>query len=141
HNEDPDRLLLVSHNGSDFVRLKFRDGKAFYFSIIKLTATGGCSFQPPMNCVPAEPVDSSDGRLVEAFDTEGGDSIKRRAAVLESIIRCASRRGEDLPARLATIATMLTPPRPVEAVANDGSDVVFSRGRAVLVGTAETLHG
>ena len=81
------------------------------------------------------------GGLVEPLDTKGGYSVKRRAAVLESIIRRASRRGEGLPARLATIATMLTPPRPVEAVANDGSDVLFSRGRAVFVGTAETLHG
>src|SRR5262249_44009151 len=87
HNEDPDRLLLVPHNGSDFVRLKFRDGKTPYFLITKLTAAGACSFQPAMNCVPAEPVDSSDGRLVQAFDTERGNSIKCRAAVLDPIIR------------------------------------------------------
>jgi len=141
HNEDPDRLLLAPHDGSDLVGLKFYDGKSVYFQIIEPTTAGGCPLQPAMNSVPADSVDSSNGRLVEAFDTEGGDSIKRGAAVLESIIRRASRRGKGLPTSLTLVPTTLSPPRRVEAVADDGPDVALFRGRAVLLGTAETLHG
>src|SRR5262249_4174547 len=76
-----------------------------------------------------------------AFDTEGGDSIKRGAAVLEAIIRRASRRGKGLPTSLTLVPTTLSPPRRVEAVADDGPDVALFRGRAGGRGAAETLHG
>ena len=94
-----------------------------------------------MYCVPCDLFDPSDGGLVEALDTEGGDSIKCGATVLESIIGRASRRGEGLSTSLTLVPTTLSPPRRVEAVAHDGSDVALFRGRAVPVGTAETLHG
>jgi hypothetical protein len=77
----------------------------------------------------------------QTLDAESRDLIKGGTPVLESIIRCPSCRAECLPASLALVATMLSPPGLVEAVANDGSDVAMFRGGAVLVGTAETLHG
>jgi hypothetical protein len=45
HNEDPDRLLLAPHDGSDLVGLKFYDGKSVYFQIIEPTTAGGCPLQ------------------------------------------------------------------------------------------------
>ena len=94
-----------------------------------------------MDRIPSDSLDSSDGRLIQALDTERGDFIKGGATVLESIIGCPGCRAERLPTSSALVATTLPPPSRVEAVANDGSDVAFSRGRAVPVGTAETLHG
>ena len=82
-----------------------------------------------------------DGGLVQTFDTEGGDLIKDRTPVLESMIRCPGCRAERLPTSLALVATTLSPSSLVEAMANDGSGVAFSRWRAVPVWTAETLHG
>ena len=73
-----------------------------------------------MHCVPGDALDSSDGRLVQAFDTESGDFIKGSATVLEAIIRCPAWPGEGLPTRLALVATTLSRLRRVEAVANDG---------------------
>jgi len=140
-DEDPDRLLLTPDDRSDLICLKFYDGESLYSSIIEPTTPDPCSFQPPMNRIPGDSLDSSNGRLIEAFDTKGGDFIKRGATVLESIIRCPFCRAECLFTSLTLVATTLSPPGRVKAVANDGSDVTFSRGRAVLVGTAETLHG
>src|SRR5262249_29619935 len=140
HDENPDRLLFPPDDRSDLSALEFHSRESLNFSIIKPPAAGGSPFQPPMHGVPADPVDSSDNRLVEALDTEGGDSIKCGATVLESIIGRASRRGEGLSTSLTLVPTTLSPPRRVEAVATDGSDA-FSRARAVPVGTAETLHG
>src|SRR5262249_42746597 len=99
------------------------------------------SFQPAMNRIPGDSLDSSDGRLVEAFDTESRDFVKRGATVLQPIIRCPARRAEGLATRLAPVATTLSASSRIEAVTNDGSAVAFSRGRAMLVGTVETLHG
>jgi hypothetical protein len=84
---------------------------------------------------------ASNGRLVQTLDIERGDSIKRGAAVLESIISCPGCRAEHLPTSLALVATTLAPPSCVETMANDGSDVALSRGTAVPVGTVEALHG
>jgi hypothetical protein len=42
---------------------------------------------PAMDRIPGDALDSSDGRLVQTLDTEGGDFIKGGATVLESIIR------------------------------------------------------
>jgi hypothetical protein len=39
-----------------------------------------------MKNIPGDSFDSSDGRLIEAFDTEGGDFIKECAPMLEPII-------------------------------------------------------
>jgi hypothetical protein len=51
---------------------------------------------------------------------------------------CIAARGER---RTTFLTQRLSPPRRVEAVANDGSEVTFPRRKAVLVGTVETLHG
>jgi hypothetical protein len=80
-------------------------------------------------------------RLIQALDAVRGDFIERGATVLESIIRCPVCRAKRLSTSLAPVATTLSAPGRVEAVTNDGSDLAFSRGRAVLVGKAETLHG
>ena len=81
-----------------------------------------------MNRIPGDSFDSSNGRLVQTFDTEGGDFIKGGATVLESIIRCPGCRAERLPTSLALVATTLSPPGLVKTMANDGSGVaIFSR--------------
>ena len=89
--------------------------------------------------VPGKALEASDGGLAHAFDTtEGGNSIKGGATVLQSIIRCPAGRpagrAERLSTNLALVATTLSPLSRVEAVANDGSDIAFSRRRAVPVG-------
>ena len=94
-----------------------------------------------MNCIPSDSFDSSDGGLVEAFHAESRHFIKSGATVLQPIIRSPARRAECLATRLAPVATTHSAPGRVETVTNDGSGVAFSRGRAVLVGTVETLHG
>ncbi|HEY6270544.1 MAG TPA: hypothetical protein VIX19_00950 [Terriglobales bacterium] len=135
HGEDPDLLLLPSDDRSDLIGLKLHDGEAFYFSMIEPSTAGRGSFQPTMNGVPADPVDSSDGGLVEAFDAESGNRIKCATTVLESVISCSDSRAERLSTSLALVATMLSPPGLLETVSNDGSrSVLFA------VGTTETLH-
>ena len=94
-----------------------------------------------MNGIPGDLRDSSYGGFVEAFHAESRHFIKSGATVLQPIIRCPARRAECLATRLAPVATTLSAPGRVEAVTNDGSGVAFSRGRAVRVGTVETLHG
>src|SRR5262249_37615523 len=109
--------------------------------IVKATTATGCFFQPAMDRIPGNSLNSSDGRLIETFDTEEGDFIKGGETVLESVVRCPDCRAERLSTSLALVATTLSPLSRIEAVANDGSDIAFSRGRTVPVGTTETLHG
>jgi len=87
-----------------------------------------------MDRVPGNTLDASDSGLVQTFDTESSNLIKDRTLVLKSVIRCPGGRAEGLSTSPALVATTLSPPRRVEAVANDGSDVAFSRRRAVPVG-------
>src|SRR5262245_27662959 len=94
-----------------------------------------------MNGIPSDSFGSTDGRLVEAFHAKSRHFIKSGATVLQPIIRCPARRAECLATRLAPVATTLSASSHIEAVTNDGSGVAFSRGRAMLVGTVETLHG
>jgi hypothetical protein len=141
HNEDPDLLVFASDDCSDLVGLKFRDGKALNFLMTKAATAGSCSFQPTMNRIPSDSLDSSNSRLIEAFDTEGGDSVKRGPPMVESIIRCPVCRAERLSTNPTLIATTLSPPSPIEAVANDDSQTAFSGARAVRVGTAQIFHG
>jgi len=141
HYEDPDLLLFASDDCSDLIGLKFRDGKTFNFSMTKSATASGCSFQPAMNCIPGDLLGSSNSRLIEAFDTEGGDLVKDDTPMMDSIIRCPSCRAERLPTSLALVAPTLSPPGRVETVANDGSGAQVSRGWVMPMGTAETLHG
>ena len=57
-SEDPDRLLLTPDDGSDLVGLKLRDGEPRYFLIVKATTTAACSFQPAIDSVPGDSLDS-----------------------------------------------------------------------------------
>jgi hypothetical protein len=88
HNENPDRLFPAPNDRSDLVCLKFLNREPIYFLIVKETTAGSCFFQPAMDCIPGKALEASDGGLVHAFDTEGGNSIKGGATVLQSIIRC-----------------------------------------------------
>jgi len=125
HNEDPDLLVFASDDCSDLVGLKFRDGKALNFLTTKSATAGSCSFQPTMNRIPGDTLDSSNSRFVHTLDTEGGDSVKRGPPMVESIIRCPDCRAERLSTNPTLIATMLSPSGLVEAVSNDGSGNVF----------------
>jgi hypothetical protein len=141
HDEDPDLLLFASDDCSDLIGLKFCSRESLYFSITKPATAGSGSFQPTMNCIPSDSLDSSDGGLVEAFHTESGNFIKRGATVVKSIIRRPDCRTECLSTSLTLVATTISPPSLVKAMANDGSAAAVFRGRAVRIGTSETLHG
>ena len=78
-----------------------------------------------MDRVPGNSFDSSDGGLIHALDTEGGDFIEPGPTVLESIVGSPVCRAKRLPASPAPIATTLPPSGRVDGVANDGSDVTF----------------
>src|SRR5215510_8708980 len=121
--------------------LKFRAGDSFYFSVIEPTTPCGCPFQPAMHRIPGNALDSSDGGLVETFQAESGHFIKRGATVVKSMIRRPDCRAECLPTSSTLVATTLAPPSPIEAMAYDGLCTAVFRGRAVRIGTAETLHG
>jgi hypothetical protein len=69
HGEDPHRLSLVPDNRLDLVGLKLCRGDPSDFSVAETTTPAGCSFQPAMNCIPGDPFDSSDSRLVQTLDT------------------------------------------------------------------------
>jgi hypothetical protein len=93
-----------------------------------------------MNRIPSNPLDSSDGGLVQTLDTESRNFIKGATPVLKSMIGCSGCRAERLPTILATVSTSFPPSSRVEAMANDGSGDAFSRWWTVPVWTAETLH-
>jgi hypothetical protein len=56
-----------------------------------------------MHHVPTDLLGSSNSRLIEAFDTEGGDLVKDCTPMMDSIIRCPSCRAERLPTSLALV--------------------------------------
>jgi hypothetical protein len=94
-----------------------------------------------MDRIPSNSLDPSDGRFVQTFDTEGGDLIKHRTPVLESMIRCQGCRAECLPTNLALVATTLPALGLVEAMADDTFGSGFCQLRALSVWAGETLHG
>jgi hypothetical protein len=133
-------LSLAADHRSDLVGLKFRSREILDFSVIEPTAPYGRSFQLTMSCIPGNSFDPSDGGLVQTFDTEGGNFIKRGAAVLKSMIRSTGWQAEGLPANPTQVATTLPPPGLVEAVADDLTNSSLSRQRTLPVWTTETLH-
>ena len=80
-----------------------------------------------MDRIPGNSLDASNGRLVQTLDTEGGDLIKDRTPVLESMIGCSGCRAERLPTNLALVATMVFPPGFVESAADEVSGSGFPR--------------
>jgi hypothetical protein len=54
-----------------------------------ITAFGG-PYEPAIDRIPGDSLDTSDGRLVQAFDAQGGDLVEGRATMLQSMLR---RRG------------------------------------------------
>ena len=140
HGEDPDWRFLASDDRFDFVCLKLRNGEALYCSIVEATTPGGCSFQPAMDRIPGNSLDSSDGRFVHTFDAQSRDFIESGPPVLKSMVGCTSVRAEGLPARPALESTTLPTPGLVETVTDNASCSGFSRPRASPVWTAETLH-
>ncbi len=83
-------------------------------------------FPTAMNCIPDNPLDSSDGGLVHTLDTESCNFIKGASPVLESMIEGSGCRAERLRTYPALVATTISPSSRVEAMANDGSGVTFS---------------
>jgi hypothetical protein len=100
-------LLLATDDRSDLIGLKFHSRKILDFSVVESTTAGACLLQPAMHRVPGNSFDSSDRRLVQAFDTQSSNFIQRGAAVLKSMIRCATGQAERLPTSLALVATTL----------------------------------
>jgi hypothetical protein len=140
-NKDPDRPLLASDDRLDLIGLKFREGEFSYFLIIEPATPAGCSFQPTMHRIPGDSQGSGNGGFIEAFDSESRNLIKGGSPMLESKISCPTGRAKRLPTSLALVAAALSPLSYLETVANDGSSLGLSRGRAVSVWTDETFHG
>ena len=85
--EDPDRLLLALDDRSDLIRLKFRDSEPGCLLIVEPTTAVARFFQPAIDGIPGNALDSSDGGLVQAFDAESCNLIKSGATMLEPIVR------------------------------------------------------
>ena len=96
--------------------------------------------EPAIDGIAGDLLDTSDRRLVQAFDAEGGDLIEGRATMLQSIVRRPGVGAEGLTASLATVATTPSPFPPVEAVTDDSCGSGVSRQRAVPVCADEALR-
>ena len=94
-----------------------------------------------MHRIPRDLFDSSNGGLVQTLDTEGGNFIKRGAAMSESTVGGPRCQGECLPTTPTLVATTLPSPGLVETIANNSPGGSFFEWIAVRVGTIETLHG
>jgi hypothetical protein len=80
HTEDPDWSFLASDDRSDLVCLKLLDGEPIYFSIVEATTPDSGFFQPAMNRIPGNSLDSSNGGFAHPFDAQGSDFIKGGAS-------------------------------------------------------------
>jgi hypothetical protein len=101
------RLLLTLDDHSDLVGLKLRGPEPGCLFIIEATATVSRFFQPAIDGIPSEALDSGDRGLVHAFNAESRNLIRSGAAVLKPI-----RPGigaKRLLARLASVSTALSP--------------------------------
>jgi hypothetical protein len=79
------RLLLTLDDHSDLVGLKLRGPEPGCLFIIEATATVSRFFQPAIDGIPSEALDSGDRGLVHAFNAESRNLIKSGAAVLKPI--------------------------------------------------------
>jgi hypothetical protein len=104
-----------------------------------MTRVGG-AFEPAIDGIPADLLDTSDRRLIQAFDAEDGDLVEGRATMFESLVRRPGVGAEGLTASLASVSTTPSPFCPVEAVTHDSSGSGFPCQRAVLVCATVTLH-
>ena len=89
-----------------------------------MTRVGG-PFEPAIDRIPGDSLDSCDGGLVKAFDAEGGDLVEGRAAMLQSMVRRPGVGAESLAASPASVSTALSELGLVEAVADDPSGSGF----------------
>ena len=78
---------LVLDDRSDLVGLKFRDPEPGCFLIVEATAAVARFFQPAIDGIPSDALDSGDSGLVQAFDAESRNLIKGGAAMLKPIVR------------------------------------------------------
>ena len=125
---------------ANLVCLKLGNGDASYFSIIESTTSGGCLFEPAIDSVPGDSLYASNRGPVQSLDAESGNLIESCTTVLESMVGRAGIGAESFAASAATISTTPPPLGFVESVANNVSGPGYSRVRASLVWTAETLH-
>ena len=137
--EDPCRMLLTLDDRSDLVGLKLRGPEPSCFLIIESTAAVVRFFQPAIDGIPSDAVDSGDSGFVKAFNAESRNLIKGRSAVLKPIVRRPDIGAKRLLARLASVSTALSPPGLIKTKTDDISGGGFFRWRAFR--TAETLHG
>jgi hypothetical protein len=137
--EDPCRLLLSLDDRSDLVGLKLRGPEPGCFFIIEATAAVARFFQPAIDGIPSEALDSGDSGLVHAFNAESRNLIKGGAAVLKPIVRRPGIGAKRLLACLASVSPALSTSGLIETKTDDVSGSGVSRWRAFR--TAETLHG
>lgn len=85
--KDPWSTLFGSSKGTDFIGLDLSDIHFPCVVLIKLLAGFCCFFQPSMNRVPSNRLDSGYGWFVNAFNTQTGHLIELRSGMLYSEIR------------------------------------------------------
>ena len=107
--------------------------------IVETTAAVAGFFQPAIDGIPSDALDSGDSGFVEAFNAESRNLIKGGGTVLKPIIRRPGIGAKRLLARLASVSTALSPSSQIETKTDDVSGSGFFRWRAFR--TAETLHG
>jgi hypothetical protein len=132
--------LLATDDRAHLVGLQLLDGQFSDRSIVESMTRVGGPFEPAIDRIPTDAFNARDGRLVQAFDAEGGDLIEGSATMLESMVGRPGVGGEGPAASLTSVSPTPSPFRPVEAVTDDSSSGASSRQRAVPVWASETLH-
>ena len=79
--------MLTLNDRSDLVGLKLGGPEPSCSLIVEVTAVVARLFQPAIDGIPADVLDSGDSRLVQAFDAESRNLIRGGATVLEPIVR------------------------------------------------------
>jgi len=97
--------LFTLDDRSHLVGLKLRGPEPGCLLIVEATAVVARFFQPAIDSIPADVLDSGDSRLVQAFDAESRNLIKGGAAMLEPIVRRPGIGAERFLACLTALST------------------------------------
>ena len=97
-----------------------------HFLIVESMRPIACFFQPAIDGIPGDALNSRDRGLIEAFDTKSGNLVKGRSPMLESIVKCSRIGAERLLASLTPVSTTLPPPGLIKTKTDDVSGNGFS---------------
>ena len=80
--ENPDSVLLVTEERTNFVGLKLRDVQVLDRLVVKSPTAHSGLLQPPIDGIPGQLLDARDCRLVHPFDTQGHDIVEDATTML-----------------------------------------------------------